>query len=138
MTRWVLGVLALAMTAGPSWAGPPAAVAPASAEQARAERSFDQFARRWMEKMERAEANNRAEARPRKQGQSWQVEYRGYGGALRTRLRPTGYPKAPFVGVLEYAEERMVCDTDRAARCRVAGSMPVTEIFRYQGGRWVY
>lgn len=136
----VLGITALLLLAlaTPSLAGPPAAVAPASAKLEEAKASFDRFARSWMKKMERAEANNRSRARPTRKGRGWQLRYRAYGGALRTRLRPTGHAAAPFVGVLSYDEEEMVCETARAERCRVATIIPVSEIFRFQNGRWVY
>ena len=130
---WIL--LGGLLLATPGFARPPAAVAPGGAEFVRAETSFDQFARRWMQKMERAEAGNRAKARPQKGGR---IVFRGYGGAVKTRLRATGHAEVPYVGVLEYAEERMSCEGARGGRCRVAHSTPVTEIFRYQDGRWVY
>ncbi len=132
----VVGVAGL--VSAPVLAGPPAARAAASPALAKAEVSFDQFARRWMQKMERAEEGNRSNATPTRKGKQWQVQYRAYGGAIKTRLRSTGYAKAPFVGVLEYAEELMVCDAGRNGKCRVAGRTPVTEIFRYQDGRWIY
>ncbi|MAE93956.1 MAG: hypothetical protein CL910_04795 [Deltaproteobacteria bacterium] len=133
-----LGCLLALLIALPALAGPPAAIAPADAGWEKAEASFDRFARGWMKKMERAEASNRAQARPTRLGRGWQLRYRAYGGALRTRLRSTGHAAAPFVGVLSYDEEEMVCENARADRCRIAGTTPVTEIFRYQNGRWVY
>ncbi len=133
MPRLLLASLVFLGTA--AWAGPPAALAPTGPEFVRAETSFDRFARQWMQKMERAEAGNRAQARPQRDGR---VEFRGYGGNVKTRLRATGHAETPFVGVLEYAEERMSCEGARRGRCRVSHSMPVTEIFRYQDGRWVY
>ncbi len=140
MLRSIPPLLALVLLASAAWAGPPAALAPRDAGRERALRSFERFAQSWMEKMERAEANNRSQARPRRRGRGrgWELRYRGYGGTLKTRLRPTGYAPAPYVGVLEYAEQLMVCEAAPRGRCRVADSAPVTEIFRYQNGRWVY
>ena len=31
-----------------------------------------------------------------------------------------------------------ICATIQAVRCTIASRIPVTEIFRMQGGRWVY
>ena len=140
MLRSIPPLLALALVASAASAGPPAALARGDAGRERAERSFERFAHRWMEKMERAEAHNRAQARPLRRGREggWELRYRAYGGTLKTRLRPTGYAPAPYVGVLEYAEQLMVCEASPRGRCRVADSAPVTEIFRYQDGRWVY
>lgn len=135
MPRLLVFLLPALLVSAPALAGPPAALAPAGPEFVRAETSFDRFARQWMQKMERAEAGNRAQARPKRNGR---VEFRGYGGALKTRLRATGHSDTPYVGVLEYAEEQLSCEGARAGRCKVSQTTPVTEIFRYQNGRWIY
>jgi hypothetical protein len=66
------------------------------------------------------------------------VTYRGFDDGFTVELRPTGHPTAPFVGILRYNEQVYSCDGVDASKCTVASSLPVTEIFRYQGGRWVY
>ena len=124
--------------ASASMAGPPAAPSSVSPALAKAEHSFDQFAQRWIQKMETVEQGKRRQARASRTGRKGKVQYRAYPGAFKTRLRPTGYARAPFVGVLEYAEELMVCEPGRSGTCRAAGRTPVTEVFRYQNGRWVY
>ena len=47
-------------------------------------------------------------------------------------------PAAPFVGLLRYGEQLFSCSDTGATRCGVAHTTPVTEIFRFQNGRWVY
>jgi hypothetical protein len=66
------------------------------------------------------------------------VTYRSFGEDIWTELQPTGHPAAPYIGVLRYREMTHSCSSADAASCSVASAMPVTEIFRYQGGRWVY
>ena len=66
------------------------------------------------------------------------VTYRGFDDAFTVELRPTGHPTAPFVGILRYNEQVFSCNGVDASKCSVASSLPVTEIFRYQGGRWIY
>ena len=66
------------------------------------------------------------------------VTYRGFEEGFTVELRPTGHPAAPFVGILRYNEQVYSCNGVDASKCSVASSLPVTEIFRYQGGRWVY
>ena len=52
--------------------------------------------------------------------------------------RPTEPRFAPFVGILRYNEQVYNCNGVDATKCSVSSSLPVTEIFRYQGGRWIY
>ena len=61
--------------------------------------------------------------------------YTGYGDDYRMELKPTGHAAAPYVGILRYQQLRCA---DAARTCKVAGRSPVTEIFRFQNGRWVY
>ena len=91
-----------------------------------------------MEKMERAETQNRAKPKIRPHGSQTLVTYKGYGGDFQIEIKQTGYVRAPFVGILRYKEQLYACTDARATRCRVASITPVTEIFRFQNGRWVY
>lgn len=111
----------------------PAAIAPVNSTEA--ERSFDRFARSWMEKMRRVEAENR-----RRLGASREepLRYLGYGEDFETELRPTKHPATPYVGILRYTERQYVCADAKARSCTISMTTPVTEIFRFQDGRWVY
>lgn len=117
----------LALAAGDS-AAESAAIPDKGRDVARA--SFDRFAQGWMEKMHGLEAANRR--------QTGAAGFRGYGREYRTELKPTGYARAPYVGVLRYEEHEYRCEDAAASRCSVASTTPVTEIFRFQDGRWVY
>jgi hypothetical protein len=118
-------------------AGPPAAI-PEDDSHQRTLRSFESFASRWMEKMERVETHNRASPKIRPYGSQKLITYKGYGGDFKVEIKYTGYAPAPFVGVLRYSEQLFTCADARATRCRLAATTPVTEIFRFQNGRWVY
>ena len=122
----VAGGLSLASAA--ALAGPPASIPANDPAMARAEASFQDFAKGWMKKMEDAEAGNRARA----QGGS----YRGYDDDFKIELKPTGNTTAPYVGLLRYQEHQ--CAPGSGSTCNVASSTAVTEIFRFQGGRWIY
>jgi hypothetical protein len=130
-------LLAALSIAGPAPAGPPAAI-PQDDVHRRTLRSFERFASRWMEKMERVEAHNREKPEIRPLGSRNLITYRGYGGDFTVEIKPTGYAPAPFVGVLRYSEQLYACADARATRCRLTATTPVTEIFRFQNGRWVY
>jgi hypothetical protein len=80
----------------------------ASVADPETERSFRLFAHGWLEKLRRASAG------------------REIGPELETELRPTGNARSPWVGVLRY------CERGRG------GSAVVTELFRFEAGRWVY
>jgi hypothetical protein len=127
----------LLLSSSVSLAGPPAAI-PEDDSHQRTLLSFESFASRWMEKMERVETSNRATPEIRPYGSRTLVTYKGYGSDFRTEIKHTGYAPAPFVGVLRYSEQHFTCVDPRATRCRLASTTPVTEIFRFQNGRWVY
>lgn len=117
-------------------AAPPAALADPSDQRAR--NSFDRFASDWMTKMQRLESQNRAHPSLRPGAAQPLVTFRGYGSDFTTELKPTGHPRAPYVGILRYIEHLYTCADAKATRCTVASTTPVTEIFRFQDDRWVY
>jgi len=128
--------VALLLLAAPALADDVASI-PNSADE-RARNSFSEFARSWMAKMEATEAQNRQNPTVQPGPSENIVTYRGFDEGFTVELRPTGQPAAPFVGILRYNEQVYSCDAVDASKCTVASSLPVTEIFRYQGGRWIY
>jgi hypothetical protein len=125
--------LALAFIAAPALAGSPAGIAP---ENERAQVSFTKFAETWMDKVQRMAAEQKPTIRPG--AASAMVTYRDYGDDFTVELRPTGHATAPYVGILRYHEQIFSCKDISADDCSLSSQIPVTEIFRYQGGRWVY
>jgi hypothetical protein len=102
-------------------------------------KSFDQFATDWMQKMERAEAHGRAHPRVQAVAGRPALSYRGYDDKdFQIELKTTGHAQAPYVGILRYRESLYQCADQKATQCSVAETTPVTEIFRFQNGRWVY
>jgi hypothetical protein len=128
--------LALLLMAAPAIADDVASIPDSADERARA--SFSDFARTWMAKMQENEAQNRKNPTVQPGPSENVVTYRGIGEDFTVELRPTGHPSAPFVGILRYNEQVYSCDGANASKCSVSSSLPVTEIFRYQGGSWVY
>jgi hypothetical protein len=108
--------------------GEPAAIAPSDPGLVRAEATFQSFASDWMKKMAAAEAHGKATAGGR--------AYRGYADEFKIELKPTGSSAAPYVGLLRYQEHQ--CAAGGGSSCKVTSTTAVTEIFRFQGGRWVY
>ena len=45
---------------------------------------------------------------------------------------------APWVGILRYHELMYTCADKSTASCAPSKKLRVTEIFRFQGGKWVY
>jgi hypothetical protein len=121
----MVGVFALASAA---LAGEPAKIAPSDPGAAKAESAFQSFASEWMKKMEAAEAHEKKTASG--------GAYRGYGEDFKIELKPTGSPSAPYVGLLRYQEHQ--CAAGGGSDCKIVATTAVTEIFRFQGGRWVY
>ena len=130
MKDWMRLVTASAFlwTSSAVLASEPAAIAPSDPAFARAESSFQGFAAEWMKKMAAAEAHGRKTS----QGST----YRGYGDDFKIELKSTGSSVAPYVGLLRYQEHQ--CAAGKAESCQVTSTTAVTEIFRFQGGRWVY
>jgi hypothetical protein len=126
----VLAAPGLAQAAGPA--------AVQSTDHERASDSLDAFASQWMNRMERVEDDNRRQPKVTRGPAAPEVSYRGYTNDFRVEIRPTGYPAAPFVGLIRYGEQLFTCADQGATRCGVAHTTPVTEIFRFQDGRWVY
>jgi len=121
----MVGAVACAATAS---AGEPASIAPSDPSLAKAEASFQSFASEWMRKMAAAEAHEKAKANG--------GVYRGYDDAFKIELKPTGSQTAPYVGLLRYQEHQ--CAAGGGGSCKATSTTAVTEIFRFQGGRWVY
>ncbi len=145
ITRFVIVTLFALGFAVPGVAQPPASQllasqAPASTPskaESRAQRSFDQFAKRWMGKMATVERDSRRA--PDKAGATGPaVKYTGYSPEFTTELKPTGYAQVPWVGVLHYTERLYRCADASLGQCSIASVIPVTEIFRFQNGKWVY
>jgi len=128
-----LGASVLLGTGALAQGAAPAALPPSDAQRVAAA-AFDSFASQWMDRMERVEDQNRR--KPERGASS--VSYRGYTNDFRVELRPTGYPGAPFVGLIRYGEQLFTCSDPGATRCGVSHTIPVTEIFRFQNGRWIY
>ena len=129
-------IFALLLTATPAAAGSLAAIPPAGTEQARI--AFSEFATSWMAKLEAAEIRNRKNPTVQSGPSPNRVTYRGFGEDFSMELQPTGHPAAPYIGILRYNEEVFSCRKVVDANCSAVSSVPVTEIFRYQSGRWIY
>ena len=99
---------------------------PAAAPDPKVEASFRAFARTWLAKMGKAGAAKSAGSRKQIRDE------------FETELRPTGSKVAPWVGVLRYCEQTLRCTGASAASCQPSKSTAVTEIFRFQAGKWVY
>jgi hypothetical protein len=121
------------LAAPPVFGKSPAAIADSGDE--RAKTSFETFAKGWMEKAQQLEAEQKEKPAIRPGASAPLVTYRGYGDDYSVELRPTGHSQAPYIGLLRYTEHLYSC-VDK--ECTVASTVPVTEIFRFQDGRWVY
>lgn len=129
-----LALAAVLVLAAPAGADP----APHAASRERAESSFRDFAREFMTRVRAHEQREKLRPRVAAGPGSPVVTYRGYGEEFRTELRDTGSAAAPFVGLLHYTERLYSCRDLASGECSLAASAPVTEVFRFRGGRWAY
>jgi hypothetical protein len=130
--RTLLFTAVLTLLTAPALADPPASIG--DPNQARVEGQFHEFAKQWMSRVQTLQAKPVAMV-----GASQPIfTYRGYGDDYTIELRPTSHAAAPYVGLLRYTENVYSCTSADAKDCRIASSVPVTEIFRYQDGHWSY
>jgi hypothetical protein len=119
----------------PASADSPAATSPINVEDG-VRSAFETFAQNWMAKVQRMAAEQKQTVQPG--ASNTLVTYRDYGDEFTVELRPTGHAVAPYVGILRYQEQVYSCRDLGSNDCSLSSQIPVTEIFRYQGGRWVY
>ena len=129
-------MVAVLLLGAQALAGPPAAIPDPDPAHARALRSFEGFAASWMRKMRKGAAITRR--KPARNDPGARRTYVDYDGSFRVELRPTGRPRAPFVGILRYAEIEYACADHTNDHCTAASRQGVTEIFRFEDGHWVY
>jgi len=99
--------------------------------EAQARSAFDAFSQTWMEKLRSASAIRTVST-------SSGSTVKRFSTTHTQEVKPTGSASNPFVGVLHYTEESYNCSDAAQKNCTLVESTPVTEIFRYQNGKWVY
>jgi len=97
-----------------------------SSERSKAKQRFEGFAASWLSDL------RKQEQQARRAGQN----HIGPGEDFTLELRSTGSAGAPYVGILHYTEHNMRCSGANA--CQRTGTSHVSEIFRYQKGKWIY
>jgi len=111
---------------------PKAAIKSSSAgSEAQARAAFDTFTQTWMDKL-------RGSSALRTVSTSSGSTIKRFSTTHTEEVKPTGSASNPFVGVLHYTEESYNCSDSAQRNCTLVDSTPVTEIFRYQNGKWVY
>jgi len=124
-------------------AGGPALGSAFAAEDADTVRKkFETFASGWMEKLRERERFNASKAKWQPAGSGVQAVYIGYDTANYRILPLSGLDSTP-VGKLVYLELklRLTGESEAAARARqpeIIERVEVTELFRYDRGKWVY
>ncbi|HME69379.1 MAG TPA: hypothetical protein VKM54_05865 [Myxococcota bacterium] len=103
----------------------------AAGAEAQARSAFDSFTQTWMEKL-------RGSSALRTVSTSSGSTIKRFSTTHSEEVKPTGSASNPYVGVLHYTEESYNCSDAAQRNCTLVESTPVTEIFRYQNGKWVY
>jgi hypothetical protein len=99
--------------------------------EAQARSAFDSFTQTWMDKL-------RSSSAIRTVSTSSGSTVKRFSTTHTEEVKPTGSPSNPYVGVLHYTEESYSCSDAAQRNCTLVESTPVTEIFRFQNGKWVY
>ena len=136
MSKLTRVIACLMLAANAAQADSPASTPDSGRDRAGA--AFDAFAAKWMDRAHATEQESRANPSVKPGATAPLVTFRGYGDDYALELRPTGNPNSPYVGLLRYTEHVYSCSSVEATDCTIVSSVPITEIFRYQSGRWRY
>ena len=103
--------------------------------------SFDRFAQSWMDSVQELGVGAQPAIMIDEDGEqngAGVVTVRKYDDEFTTELRSTGRIGAEYVGILQYNENVYNCRENNLENCSESSTVPVTEIFRYDDGRWIY
>jgi hypothetical protein len=105
--------------------------------------SFEQFVNAWMAKLDRIGKMNIRALNITPDDQGFVGRYVCYGPECEFSIKETVFPETPFVGVLHYSEKHFLKKGEtRQETIQSPGMLtkkiPVTEIFRFTRGKWVY
>ena len=114
-----------------------------AAEETSALRGFEVFVNGWMEKLALVCEENSRGLKLTASKEGFSGEYVCYGPENRFWIKKTESPLTPYLGFLNYPEKRIIKKgrTFREVNLdpgQVASQIPVTEIFRFTEGHWVY
>jgi hypothetical protein len=105
--------------------------------------SFEKFVNVWMSRLDSIGKMNilGIDIMPRDQG--FVGRYVCYGPECEFSIKETGSPETPFVGILHYSEKHFLKKGETRQKAFQSPGMltekiPVTEIFRFTRGKWVY
>ncbi|UKL12989.1 hypothetical protein [Dissulfurimicrobium hydrothermale] len=107
--------------------------------------SFERFAKAWMAKLEAISRENSKKIRlePLERDGVYVGRYVCYGPECNISIKRTGSKETPYVGMIYYSEKQVLKKgPTRQDALNDPGTpieeVPVTEIFRYTKGKWVY
>lgn len=109
------------------------------------EQSFEQFAKTWMAKLENINKINSktVSLKPSAADGVYSGKYVCYGPECQTSIKKTDSAETPYIGLIRYSEKQILKKgTSKQDAMSDPGTAieetPVTEIFRFSKGRWVY
>ncbi len=110
-----------------------------------AEEAFKEFAANWMARLEKISKNNAKNVTPKSSGPNgtYSCKYVCYGPECRTSVKKTDSSVTPYIGMIYYSEKQILKKgANKQEAINDPGSVivetPVTEIFRFSKGRWIY
>lgn len=120
----------------------PAKFSPSNQDET-AKKGFELFVRDWMSKLVSVSDQNVKHVKLMNDQDGYSGRYICYGPDCDFEVKPTTSKEAPFIGILRYKEKhfekRGVTFAEASeAPAVVAMEVPVTEIFRFSKGKWVY
>ena len=112
------------------------------ADEQTAYKSFQEFSRQWMARLAEISDQNSRKARPSRGATDEQARYVCYGPDCEIWIKKTDSRQTPYVGFIRYPEKHFLKNGDRVEQTDAGDTLlttfPVTEIFRFSAGRWIY
>jgi hypothetical protein len=107
------------------------------------QKSFEKFVNAWMAKLDRIGKMNIRALNITPDDQGFVGRYVCYGPECEFSIKETVSPETPFVGVLHYSEKHFLKKGETRQETiqrpgMLTKKIPVTEIFRFTRGKWVY
>ena len=105
--------------------------------------TFDAFTIEWMQKLVQTEDFHKTQAQVVESPDGFAVEYVGYIPDRLIKVKKTDSSDTPYVGILTYSEKKLRC-AGKTKEEALQGPFeqvetnPVSEIFRFTKGKWVY
>lgn len=114
-----------------------------SMEKTGIEASFQRFNQQWMQGLYKREEREKKNLVCKKVKGYYVAEYTGYSKTYSSTIKRTNCKETPYIGILNYREKKFVSHAKTFEETlhgpfNLIYECPVTEIFAFSNGEWLY